>query len=343
MRQLRVCIYGGTELQGTPMGFIEWLAYEILASMRAVIVTGGFKHSLMRPDARSTDVAALDGARRFAAEHGADLRDCYEAWTPDPRLDSREDVGGSVRLNEADGITVRVMKGRTPLGRRLAMVAGVDLVVTIAGKRHTEVVVEQAVELGLPVLPIPHADGDSRALLSKHRDRIASGFAPGALDTCLAAVTQSIAADPHTAAQAVVELLRGAKVGRCLVLMPFDEAHDALYAQAIAPAVSRHMLPVRLDHLARSDAIYGTFAEAIRSATAVVVDVTQLNENVMYEIGFAHALGLKPLIFSREPARLAQLPLYLRTLNVRLASAKVPVELLVDEYLQSFKHAPAAW
>ena len=68
-------------------------------------------------------------------------------------------------MSEADLITVRVMTGRTPLGRRLAMVAGVDVVVTISGRQHTEVVVEQALELGVPVLPIPVAAGDSRDLL----------------------------------------------------------------------------------------------------------------------------------------------------------------------------------
>jgi hypothetical protein len=58
-------------------------------------------------------------------------------------------------MSETDHITVRVMTGRTPLGRRLTMVAGVDMVVTISGRQHTEVVVEQALELGVPLLPIP--------------------------------------------------------------------------------------------------------------------------------------------------------------------------------------------
>lgn len=335
MRPLRICVYGGTDLQGAPTDFISSLAYEILDTLPAVIVTGGFKHSNMQPLAVSTDAAALAGARRFAAQRGVDLKDCFEAWIPEPTLDSRPDVGGAVRLTESDGISVVVLKGRTPLGRRLAMVAGADLVVTIAGRRHTEVVVEQAVELGLPVLPIPDADGDSKDLLDKYRDRVVAGFAPGALEKCLHAVSESIDADPQKAAKATVELLRTAKIGRCLVLMPFDDEHDELYAESIEPAIAKHMHPLRLDRLARSDAIYGAFGNAIRSATAVIVDVTHFNENVMYEIGFAHALGLKPLIYAREAARLENLPLYLRTLNVRLASTKYPVGKLVEEYVQT--------
>src|SRR5437879_1901372 len=137
MRRVRVCIYGGTDLQGTPVAFISALAYKILDSMPAVIVTGGFLHSNEKPTAVSTDVAALKGARKYAEQCGIDLKECYEAWIPEPSLDSRPDVKGAVRMTEQDGITVRVMTGRTPLGRRLAMVAGVDLVVTISGKQHT--------------------------------------------------------------------------------------------------------------------------------------------------------------------------------------------------------------
>jgi hypothetical protein len=337
MRRVRVCVYGGTDLQGAPTSFISALAHKILDSMPAVIVTGGFLHSNKKPKAVSTDAAALEGARRYANERKLDLKDCYEAWIPEPSLDSRPDVEGAVRMTEADGITVRVMTGRTPLGRRLAMVAGVDIVVTISGKKHTEVVVEQALELGVPVLPIPDAGGDSRDLLVKYRERIAASFDPGALAQCLDAVSKAIVSAPEIAATAVVKLIRTAKVGRCLVLLPYDKQHNDLYSSSIEPAVARHMIPVRLDRLPRSEAIYTSFADAIQSSSAVIADITLLNENVMYEVGYAHGCGLTPLIYTRDAARLEQLPVYFRTLNVRLASETTPVNLLIDDYLLSVK------
>ena len=339
MRNVKVCIYGGTDLQGTPTGFISALAYKILDSMPAVIVTGGFLHSEKKPAAVSTDAAALSGARHYADEHGIDLKTCYEAWIPEPGLDSRPDVGGAIRMTETDGITVRVMTGRTPLGRRLAMVAGVHVVVTISGKQHTEVVVEQALELGLPTLPIPDAGGDSRDLLVKHRERIAANFDPGALDKCLADVSKAIRRDPEAAASSVVDLIAKAKVGRCLVLFPYDGVHNELYTSLIQPAVAKHMIPVRLDRLPTSEAIYTSFADAIRSSSAVIADITLLNENVMYEVGFAHGRGMTPLIYTRDAARLEQLPVYFRTLNVRLASTETPVNILIDDYLQSIRTA----
>ena len=309
MRNLRVCIYGGTNLQGTPTEFISTLAYKILDSMEAVIVTGGFLKSNDEPNAISTDVAALQGARRYANKHKESLKDCYEAWVPDPALDTRQDIK-KLRLTEAEGITVRVMTGRTSLGRRLAMVASVDMVITIAGRVHTEVVVEQAVELGIPVLPIPVARGQSEYLLEKYKERIAAGFEAGALDNCVAELSNHwITSDFEKAAGDVVRLMRTAKVGKCLVLFPYDPDHELVYQSTIEPAIDKHMIPVRLDHLPRSEAIYTSFADAIRSCSAVIADITMLNE----------------------------LPVYFRTLNVRLASQETPADKLIDDYLTSLK------
>lgn len=337
MRPVRVCIYGGTNLQGTPIPFISALAYKILDSMSAVIVCGGFRHSHKYPEAVSTDVAALRGARHYASKHKVDLKECYEAWIPEPGLDSRPDVKGVVRMSEKDGIAVRVMTGRTPLGRRLAMVAGVDVVVTISGKRHTEVVVEQALEIGVPVLPIPDAGGDSRKLLKKYRERIAANFAPGALKLCLDEISRTINSTPKTAAGAVVKLIRTAKVGRCLVLLPYNARHNSLYKSTIEPAIARHMIPIRLDYLPKSEAIYTSFADAMQSSSAIIADITSLNENVMYEIGYAHGRGLTPLLYTRKPGRLKQLPLYFGTLNVRLVSDTMPLDALIENYLISLK------
>jgi hypothetical protein len=342
MKRLRVCIYGGTDLPKASEELISALAYRILDSMPAVVVTGGFLHSNASPQAISTDAAALEGCRRFAKQRVVDLKTCYEAWIPEPTLDSRPDVGGVLRMSEADGITVRVMTGRTPLGRRLAMVAGVDMLVTISGRRHTEVVVEQALEVGLPVLPIPNAGGDSQDLLLKYQQRIAASFSPGALDQCLH--TLSTEAEPEISAEAIVELMRTAKVGRCLVLLPYDAEHDLLYTSLVEPAVAQQMIPVRLDRLPKSEAIYNSFAEAIQTSTAVIADITHLNENVMYEVGYAHGRGLTPLIYTREAVRLDQLPVYFRTLNVRLVSPEAPLDVLISEYLHSFKAGrESAW
>lgn len=338
MKNLRICIYGGTDLQGSSPEFTTTLVYTLLDSIPGcTIITGGFIHSNQYPNSKSTDVAALEGARQYANKHGINLNQCFEAWIPEPSLDSRQDVKGVLRMNESQGITIRVMHGRTPLGRRLAMVSGVDLVVTISGKRHTEVVVEQALELGLPVFPIPNFGGDSKMLFNKYKNRLSLAFGPGKLENCLKMLNALIDINYKKAALAVVELVRTAKLGKCLILLPYDEQHNLLYDSIVEPAVANHMIPVRLDKLPGSEAIYTNFTEAIRSASAVIADITQLNENVMYEVGYAHGFGLTPLIYTQEADRLDKLPVYFRTLNVQVADKNNQLKQLINEYLSSIK------
>jgi hypothetical protein len=80
-----------------------------------------------------------------------------------------------------------------------------------------------------------------------------------------------------------------------------------------------------------------SFADAMHTSWAVIADITVHNENVMYEVGYAHGCGLTPLIYTRDATRLEQLPVYFRTLNVRLASPATPLDVFIDEYLRSLK------
>lgn len=341
MRRKRICIYGGTELQGMSPRFISALAYAILREMQpVVIVTGGFvrkKGRRGRATSTSTDAAALAGARRFADEVGVAVKDCYEAYIPDPRMENRPDP--AVRMGRGDGIAVRQATGRTPLGRRLAMVEGVDIVVTIAGRKHTEVVVEQALDRRVPVLPLPNANGDSKELLRWYRTRIGESFGRRDLTRCLRTVTNALRHRREAqAAAAVVDLLKTVKTGTCLVLLPYEASLEPTYRRRIKPAIERHMFVDRLDHSPQSKQISESFAASVRSASAVIVDVTDLNPNVMYEVGYAHGLGLTPLLFTRKAARVARLPVYLRNLNVRAVTAKQSLSALIDEHLRFVKN-----
>jgi nucleoside 2-deoxyribosyltransferase len=126
-------------------------------------------------------------------------------------------------------------------------------------------------------------------------------------------------------------------VGKCLVLLPYDDDHNTSYSSTIEPTVAKHMISINLARLPSSEAIYTSFADNVRSASAIIADVTQLNPNVMYEIGWAHGSGATPWLYTRDAARLQDLPVYLKTLNIRLADETTPLEKLIDEYLGSVK------
>ncbi|MBD3946160.1 hypothetical protein [Nocardioides ganghwensis] len=336
MRMLRVCMYGGTDLDGMPAGFVQSLAEEILMTLPSVLVTGGFLRRGDRPQATSTDSAALEGARRAADRLGKDLRTLFEAWVPEGSLDGRPDVDGVVRMGEDLGVTVRMIAGRTALGRRLSMVGGVDVVLTVAGKRNTEVVLEQAIDLGVPALPIPHTGGDSKKAYETYGDRIEAAFAPGEVERCFALLNERGLQDP-AAVRSVVEVIRSARVGRCLVLQPYREDDDERYSSVIRPTVEEQMEAVRLKDVGRSEQIYSSFFDAVANSTAIIADITAMNDNVMYEVGYAHGRGLQPLLYTLDPARIGRLPVYFRTLNVHTVSED-ELPGLIRDYLRHVKH-----
>ena len=55
-----------------------------------------------------------------------------------------------------------------------------------------------------------------------------------------------------------------------------------------------------------------------------------MNENVMYEVGYAHGQGLQPLLFTLDPSTIDRLPVYFRTLNVHAVSEKGLPDLIRD-------------
>ena len=316
---LRVCMYGGWQRDGTPMDFVSALAEQIVTTLPAVIVTGGY----MGHGEETTEGAALAGARRAAQARSADLGSVFEAWLPDARSDHRS----TRRMSRDLGITVRELPGRTALGRRIAMVSGVDVVLTFTGGSNTELVLEQAIEIGVPALPIAATGGASARVYEVYRDRIEAAFAPGAVRRCFGLLAQLGLHDPRSVA-AVVEVIRSARLGRCLVLQPYRDTDEQLYTSILRPAIEEEMIAVRLKDTAGSQQIYASFFEAVSYSTAIVADISDLNENVMYEVGYAHGRGLQPLLFSLDATRIGSLPIYLRTLNVHAVTVENLPELI---------------
>jgi len=68
------------------------------------------------------------------------------------------------------------MGERSALRRRLALVREVDAIITIAGRRHTEIVLEEALETNTPVLPLAFARGDSKRFWKANKKQIVQWF-----------------------------------------------------------------------------------------------------------------------------------------------------------------------
>ena len=91
---------------------------------------------------------------------------------------------------------------------------------------------------------------------------------------------------------------------RVFVLMPFSADFDDVY-MVIRDACTDQELDVsvaceRADDIEKPGRITDQIIEAIRRADAIVADITGANANVMYELGYADALGIPTLILNQS-------------------------------------------
>jgi hypothetical protein len=273
-----------------------------------VLMSGGFRCFEKSPEHVSVDVAVLREARRHVdPEH---FRDRFETWLPAERLDRpRDEV-----CRFAEGTVHRV--SGTDQARRFELVKAADALVTIGGEGNTGTVLELALALRKPALPLPFTGGDSLTFWERNgrdfiealklgprlvRELEAGRGSPARLDRLADLVAKTV----HAAAQRV-----------CLVLMPFGAGHDGFYAHVVRRAViAANYVPHRIDKDDYAGNIPALFSSSLERARAVIVDLTGANPNVMYELGHVHARGIRPFLIVRRrrgESLERELPFYLR-------------------------------
>jgi hypothetical protein len=90
--------------------------------------------------------------------------------------------------------------------------------------------------------------------------------------------------------------------GDAFVVMQFDGFND-LYADVIRPVtLSFDLNPVRADEIFRTGVIMEDIIKKLITSQVVIAEVTAQNENVFYEVGYAHALN-KPTILLADKSK----------------------------------------
>jgi hypothetical protein len=94
------------------------------------------------------------------------------------------------------------------------------------------------------------------------------------------------------------------------VLMPFAEDLTRVYTSIIKPTVETTGLVCRrADDFKTNRAIIQDIWKAICEARVVIADLTDLNPNVMYELGIAHTVGKETiLIYQRDRGKDPKFP-----------------------------------
>lgn len=110
------------------------------------------------------------------------------------------------------------------------------------------------------------------------------------------------------------------KKKRIFVFQPFSPQFDAAFQLIQAAAQSAGVETWRLDQVAVAGSITEQLYEAIEKSDLIICDITHSNPNVMYELGYAHALR-KPVILISQ--RSEHMPFDVRSVRMLYYDAEL--------------------
>jgi hypothetical protein len=121
------------------------------------------------------------------------------------------------------------------------------------------------------------------------------------------------------------------------VAMQFGQPYDTLYKEVICPRVAALGLSViRIDEIAGPGIIFEDIKRQIAEAKIIIAEITAPNQNVYYELGYAHALN-KPTILLAERGK--ELPFDIRSYRVIFYDDSIGGKPALEQHLQ--KHLQA--
>jgi hypothetical protein len=116
------------------------------------------------------------------------------------------------------------------------------------------------------------------------------------------------------------------------VAMQFGQPFDTLYQDVISPGARKLGLDViRIDELAKPGIIFEDIKRQIAEAKIVIAEITAPNQNVFYELGYAHALS-KPTILLAQRGK--ELPFDIRSYRVIFYDDSIGGKPVLEKTLQ---------
>jgi hypothetical protein len=310
LRHRRICVCGGTLHTPERVTFCKRLGWELAGEKSFIFITGGFRSGLKEPNLYSADYATIIGARNRFNTEKIQLTSRIETFLPE--MDT-PDIK-RFRIGK-----VHILHNRTRQARRFTLVGASDAIVAVEGHENTREIIDLSFALEKPCLPLPFAGGVSVKRWHENRSLIQEWFS---IDTKTAREIEKIQLDTlsqeriNNLARRIKELLSYKIKRKCFIIMPFDSDYLPLYLQAIKPAVLKcGFTPIRADHLNLVGNAVEVLHQAINTCDCAIAVITTFNPNVMYELGFSHALK-KPIIIlckgSKNRGRIPLLPFDLR-------------------------------
>jgi hypothetical protein len=212
---------------------------------------------------------------------------------------------------------VTILSGKKSQVRRFATVHHVDAFATVQGDDSTEEMIELALVLGKPVLPIPFAGKLEREFWTTSRTSVAKVLGLADADRDWLGQVKLDNVDMDAAAERVTSIVVKALMKRCFVIMKYGASNDEVYRGAILPAIEdAGYIAVRADEIPHVGVAVTAVSAAIRASDLIVALVDDPNLNVVYEIGLAHAMNKPVVLVSTDSSSVDKLPFDLRHLQV---------------------------
>jgi len=296
IRPRRLFVSGGSNLSANAAILWKELGHLLASEKGLIVLTGGLASRGDRPKAVTADRMIIAGMEATIEARGGNVDEHIETILPDAQRDWNQLIRFKVGR-------IRVLKNRNAQSRRFSMVHSADVIVSIEGERGTRSVLDVALAIDRPILPLPFGGGASREAWDAEREDIRKWFQ---IDRSDAKYFENLRLGEletrqirELAAKVHEYLLRGFTQG-CFVIMQFHADSDPVFEKAIVPALlANGFHPWRTDRSVASGDVVTAIRDGIKHCYFVIADTTGDRPNVMYELGLAHATN-KPVILLRR-------------------------------------------
>jgi len=296
IRPRRLFVSGASRLSQNAALLWRELGRLLAAEDGLVVITGGLQQRLDDPAALTADRAIVDGMSPVLHARGTAADEHIETVLPD----AQHDWNKLIRFKEG---RIRILQNRNAQSRRFSMVHAADVVISVEGEKGTRSVLDMALAIERPVLPLPCGGGASKEVWDAQRDDILKWFQIGTGEaevferSTLAELNETQVRE--LAGRVHACLMRGFTQG-CFVIMRFHEDSDPVFDEAIRPALETHGFQSwRTDRAVPTGDVVAAIRDGINHCYFAIVDTTDDRPNVMYELGLAHA-AQKPVILLRR-------------------------------------------
>ena len=171
-RPPRLLVTGGSSISLKAAQLWRELGRLLAGEDGLVVITGGLEARADSQGWFAADLADVEGFVVGLREQGITADDRVETFLPDPKWDWSK----LNKLKRFEIGRVRVFKDMTAQARRFRMVQESDVVISIEGDRGTRSILDVALAIERPTLPLPFGGGKSAEVWTEQRQAICSWF-----------------------------------------------------------------------------------------------------------------------------------------------------------------------